>query len=203
MVRAGEPPDKDNMASQRPASAHLYRNLPLSKIIATPDRLAILEALEEIFFETASQSSFASQEKRTAFRQLWLSYYLDKAPENVYLALAPRNRLAGYLTGCTDSRGALSSFDSLAYYRSFLPLYDNYPAHFHVNVASAYRNQGIGSALVETFRAHCRDTGVCGIHAVTNKDARNVAFYRRCGLEPVSEQIVDTRPLVLLGQRLC
>ena len=56
-----------------------------------------------------------------------------------------------------------------------------FPAHLHINLAAAFRSQGIGAQLIEAFAGHAKRAGAPGMHAVTGKGMRNVRFYIRCG----------------------
>jgi GNAT superfamily N-acetyltransferase len=76
-----------------------------------------------------------------------------------------------------------------------------YPAHLHMNVASGFRGQGIGGALltryVETLRAH----GVPGVHLFCGPGP--LAFYTRHGFEPLGRlDLADGFRVYALARRL-
>lgn len=62
-----------------------------------------------------------------------------------------------------------------------------YPAHFHINVESKWRGQGIGRNLIETYLKHLEKDGICGVHLQTtsfNKVA--VGLYEKMGFKLLS-----------------
>ncbi len=159
-------------------------------------------AIEEIFFLSAARQDFATAEDRHDFLTRWTGYYRECEPEGVFLAMASHGRVAGYLMGCADSRGALRLYRDISHYRLFEDCFEAYPAHFHVNCHPGFRNRGIGARLVETYITHCVRAGLPGVHVVTVPGARNVSFYRRCGLDVAVTRSWQGKELLLLAARL-
>jgi GNAT superfamily N-acetyltransferase len=61
-------------------------------------------------------------------------------------------------------------------------LYNDYPAHLHINVLPEHQHGGTGSILLESFEEHMRKMGVKGIHLFTsNKNTKAVPFYIKKG----------------------
>jgi GNAT superfamily N-acetyltransferase len=142
------------------------------------ERDEALTALERIFFASSLRKSFADDDARAAFFAVWTGWHIKEAPQDVLLWRDPDSGdWEGYLTGCRDSAGATELFDRIPLYDRFSDLFDAFPAHLHVNVDEACRGQGVGAALVEAFARDCKT----GVHVVTGSQARNRAFYRRCG----------------------
>lgn len=83
-------------------------------------------------------------------------------------------------------------------------LYEDYPAHLHINVLPEYQQYGIGSQLLRTFEEHLRDKGVSGIHLRTSSHNRKaIPFYYKKGYHLLSEEKIwlwknrnDTRILI-------
>ncbi len=156
--------------------------------------------IEEIFFLSSSERTFDTDDARQRFLEAWTGYYRESEPDGILLYLAPDGRVAGYLTGCRDSRTATRLYADIDSYRVFEDQFDTYPAHFHVNCHPDHRNRRIGGRLVEAFLDDCRGRGLTGVHVVTAEGARNIGFYRRCGFETIARRRWRDRDLVCLGR---
>ena len=103
-------------------------------------------------------------------------------PQQFLVATNADGEVAGYLAG-----GLMSNREPLPgpdYYDSFpAAMIDAYPAHLHVNVREDCRGRTVGSALIDAFRAICREHNVPGVHAVTAAGSRAAAFFTRRGLD--------------------
>lgn len=139
--------------------------------------------IEEIFYLSSSRQGFDNPDEKLRFFDRWTGYYRLNEPRHFLLAIAPGGRVAGYLSGCTDSRAARRLYSDIPYYAVFEDLFETYPAHLHVNCHPTFRGRGIGTELVEAFTGHCRRADLAGVHLVTSPGARNVGFYRRCGFD--------------------
>lgn len=176
--------------------------------IATYDGLCGAEAaaaraeIRDIFFLCAARQDFADPGARDAFAARWLDYYLTEEPGRVFLARKSDGGLAGYLTGCADSGAAAPLFERIPHYALFEDRFALYPAHLHVNCRPEARSHGVGAALVAAFLAQLRAARVPGVHVVTAPEARNVAFYRRCGFQDEERRPAGSRNLLFMGKRL-
>ena len=159
-------------------------------------------ALDAIFFEASSTKAFVTPAERSAFRERWLGRYLRLDPGLAFLALAPADRVAGYLVGCCDDPARTPRFDDVGYFQLLADLTVAYPAHLHVNLAPEFRGSGLGGRLVETFVASVRDRGAPGAHVVTSHSARNAGFYERHGFRRLRVFPWNGRDLVMLGRAL-
>lgn len=159
-------------------------------------------AIEEIFFLSAAPRSFASNRERSAFFETWTGYYREREPQSVFLAIEASGRLAGYLTGCVDSRAATQLYREVESYALFEDLFEHYPAHLHVNCHPDFRGQGIGSRLIGAYLALLRDRAVAGVHVVTATGTRNARFYRRNGFRDAVSRPWQGRDLLFLGKGL-
>ncbi len=165
---------------------------------------ALRSQIEEILLVSANPRRVADEASRAAFLDRWLTPYLEAYPEQLLLALegAEDGRVLGVLNGCLDSAGATVFRDLHPYYGLFADLYEDYPAHFHVNCHPAHRSRGVGSRLVQAFVALCRDAGLPGVHLVTAPGLRNVGFYRRNGFADAVERSEAGRRYLFLGRQL-
>lgn len=68
-------------------------------------------------------------------------------------------------------------------------LYEEYPAHLHINVLPEYQHLGIGSKLLSKFEEHLRTYKVPGVHlATSNRNVKAIPFYHKKGYELILEQ---------------
>jgi GNAT superfamily N-acetyltransferase len=121
----------------------------------------------------------------------------------VLIAQSPEGAVVGYLVGALEDPAEQERFADIGYFRAaFRDLCRRYPAHLHINLAPAYRGRGIGACLIAAFAARAVAAGAPGFHVVTAKDARNVPFYRRCGLGVLGTTCWNRREVVFLGKAL-
>jgi GNAT superfamily N-acetyltransferase len=188
--------DMNSKPPPAPDRGLTIRNVPTGAIAPR-----LWREVEEIFFLSAARQNFATAQDRQDFLARWTGYYLECEPEGVFLAIAARDRVAGYLTGCADSRGASRLYRDIPHYSLFEDCFEAYPAHFHVNCHPNFRNRGIGTRLVEAYLTHCARAGLPGVHVVTAPGARNVTFYRRCGLDVAVARSWQNQQLLLLARK--
>ena len=78
-----------------------------------------------------------------------------------------------------------------------------YPAHFHINLAPAFRARGTGAALVAVFLERLRQAGVPGVQVSVREDnARGRAFFERLGFSVAARHPFMRRPGGTLLQAL-
>ncbi|HMN38980.1 MAG TPA: GNAT family N-acetyltransferase [Hyphomicrobium sp.] len=158
-----------------------YSELVAHPAAAPPGGAPLAAALDRIFFEASNTKDFASDGERAAFRERWLGRYLRRDPEIAFVALDAENAVAGYIVGALEDPAMSARFSDIWYFTHFQELTRRYPAHLHVNLGPAFRNRGVGSALVSRFLAEARGLGAPGAHVVTGEGARNIVFYARNG----------------------
>ncbi len=172
------------------------------QIVKGPVEPRLWQMAEEVFFLSAATQQFDDAEKRRAFLDRWTGYYRDCEPQRIYLAIPPGGRVAGYLTGCMDSRTAERLYRDIPYYSLFEDQFGAYPAHLHVNVHPQCRGRGIGSRLVSAFVEDCDAAHVAGVHVVTGPGLPNVGFYRDRGFTTAVQRTWRRRELLFLGKSL-
>lgn len=136
--------------------------------------------IETIFFASSNVQQFRDAAERATFRERWLGRYLDRWPEEVFVAATADRRIVGYLAGCLEDPAAHPAFADIAYMPAFADLSRSYPAHLHINLDPGWRSTGIGTRLIEAFCTHAARR-VAGVHVVTGRMSRNVRFYERNG----------------------
>lgn len=168
----------------------------------TGRRSDLLRQVDAIFFE-AGLRRFEPGPERDAFRERWLGRYLQGGSDMALLAMAGTDTVAGYLVGAVENPALAARFADIPYFRNdFADLCRQFPAHLHINLAPAFRSQGIGARLIEAFAARAASAGAPGLHAVTGKGMRNVRFYLRCGFSERGAALWNGRALVFLGRHL-
>lgn len=158
--------------------------------------------VEDIFFRSTSPRRYSTPAERQAFFERWTGFYRENEADRILLAIVGNGTVAGYLTGCADSRAARRLYEDLPHYALFEDQFEAYPAHLHVNCHPDHRNRGIGTDLVLRFCHDCAAEGLAGLHLITAAAARNVAFYRRCGFDVTVERRWRDRDLLFMGKTL-
>ncbi len=65
---------------------------------------------------------------------------------------------------------------------------NQYPAHLHIGILPAWRRQGIGTALMDSYAKYLRKKGVAGYHLYASSfHPLGVSFYRKLGLEDLGQ----------------
>ncbi|OYW54472.1 MAG: hypothetical protein B7Y80_05215 [Hyphomicrobium sp. 32-62-53] len=174
--------------------------------LARPRSVQARAEIDRIFFESSATTTFASDDARETFHDRWLGRYLAHDARHAFLAVAApgtaEETIAGYLVGSLDDPAQAARFYDLGYFKSVAALTAQYPAQLHVNLAEAWRGQGVGGALVEAFCAHARAAGAPGVHVFTGRGMRNVRFYEAAGFRDVGAVAWNGSEIVMLGRSL-
>jgi GNAT superfamily N-acetyltransferase len=173
---------------------HRYADLKRDSIL--------LSGIDNVFFGASNTQTFASDAARQEFRERWLGRYLTHDSAWAYVALSGDGTVAGYLVASLDDPARTPRFADVPYFSHFADLTTAYPAHLHVNLDAAFRNHGIGGRLLARFMADAHNAGAPGVHVVTSRGARNVAFYNRNGFVESGAHGVGTREVVFLARTL-
>jgi len=178
------------------------KDMSIHRFAALQSTPSIMRGLDRIFFDASNTKSFADCAARDAFRERWLGRYLEHYRQWAYVALTSEGAVAGYLVGCLDDPALSPRFADLPYFQVFRLLTARYPAHLHVNVDAAHRGHGIGAALVARFVSEAQQEKSPGVHVVTSRNARNVAFYARHGFAPAGYEGSGDAAIVFLARAL-
>ena len=146
-----------------------------------------------------------SEDDKAKFEDQWLGPYLKDHPKDSHFFLAQESdgETIGYLLGTTNSHSFVKSFeDRVKVYSLYEDLFDDYPAHLHINLSPKCRGKGVGSQLMTKFLDFLKSEKVKGIHLVTSKAARNVSFYEKNGFSFRSERTPKSHTFLFLGQQL-
>jgi len=157
--------------------------------------------IDDIFFGSSAKRHFSSDEERLSFREKWLGRYILKHRDSFFVALEA-GRAVGYLAGCLEDPTNLDHFKDIGYFSYIDDICQTFPAHLHVNVAEAYRNRGLGGALVERFAGWGKLKSVRGLHLVTSSASRSLPFYRRYGFRDLRTFAWNSDLAVCMGREL-
>jgi len=157
----------------------------------------MLEQIRTIFFLSTSIKEFSSVERKEAFFKKWCGDFIRLFPENFYLMIEEK-KLLGYLSGCLNSSEAKSVLE-VPGYTVFEDLFEDFPAHLHINFHPDCRGRGLGSHLVEKFAEDVKHLKIRGVHLVTSPDAKNVSFYQRLGFTHEVVRTFNSSPLLFMG----
>lgn len=162
----------------------------------------LAQGLNGIFYEASNTKVFASETERARFHERWLGRYLEHDAPWAHIALAPSQVVAGYVVGDVDDPAQSPRYADIGYLEHWGALTRDYPAHLHINLAPAYRGCGLGSRLIGTFIAGIAGARCPGVHVVTSRGARNVAFYERNGFIERGKMPGASGEIVFLGRNL-
>lgn len=133
------------------------------------------------------------------------NYYLEKEPENCFVAVDENDSPIGYIICAADvdewrrvfmkeyfprlkghKRGhKLNSTGEILIKSVFKR---KYPAHLHIDMAKDYRGKGIGTKMMEALTQHLREKGVKGVQLTCGADNDGaVRFYTRFGFKVLNK----------------
>ncbi|SIQ14740.1 Acetyltransferase (GNAT) family protein [Alkalispirochaeta americana] len=172
--------------------------------VQTDLRQKLSQGAQKIFWDTAEVKNFPSEAERQVFIYKYFSYYLETNPD-LFICAFLGEQVYGYICGVADTRKHRELYHCADHIPIFDDLYEEYPAHLHINLAAESRGMGLGGRLVAALeKVLRRETEACGLHLVTSEGARNVGFYRKNGFtREVSRGILPEEPRMLfMGKRL-
>lgn len=136
---------------------------------------------------------------------VYCDYYIEKEPENCFVAADENDNIIGYIICAEDFDVFKPRFDSeyctkikkwefrrrRSAQRSVIPhekYKDKYPAHLHIDILPEYQRMGIGHKLTDVLLSHLRSKGVKGIMLTTwIKNVKGRGFYDKYGFTLLEE----------------
>ncbi len=130
---------------------------------------------------------------------MFCRYYLEKEPENCFVAVDENDKPIGYIYGVKDYDKYQENFGEYINHvaeiedRRFLAealteMYDHaiykkdYPAHLHIDILPDYQSMGIGSKLIKAFCDHLKEQNIKGVMLIVGSDNDGARrFYERNG----------------------
>ena len=137
---------------------------------------------------------------------MFCRYYLEKEPENCFVAVDENDKPIGYIYGAEDYDKYQKNFSEYIKKvaeienRRFLPeamtemfdhaIYkDEYPAHLHIDILPEYQSKGIGSILIKEFCNNLKGKNIKGVMLIVGEDNTGARrFYERNGFILLQEQ---------------
>lgn len=137
---------------------------------------------------------------------MFCRYYLEKEPENCFVAVDENDKPVGYIYGVSDydnyQKGFAPYIKRVAEIRdrrylsdALIEMFDHaiykeqYPAHLHIDILPDYQSKGIGSRLIAEFCNNLKAQGKNGVMLIVgseNEGARR--FYERNGFTLLQEK---------------
>ncbi|MBQ3499053.1 MAG: GNAT family N-acetyltransferase [Clostridia bacterium] len=136
---------------------------------------------------------------------VYCDYYIEKEPENCFVAVDENDRAVGYII-CTEDFDKFYPVFVNEYYtrikkwefkrrksalRSVIPhekYKGEYPAHLHIDVLPEYQRMGLGHKMTDVLLAHLKEKGVKGIMLTTwIKNKKGRGFYDKYGFTLLEE----------------
>lgn len=173
----------------------------LDKIV----NLEIINQIKDIFFLTSPRKTFKDEIEKEQFFDRWVSYYINFRQDTFFVALALNEepKVLAYLTIEPDSLGTLDFFSDHPHYLIFKDLYQQFPAHLHINTHPLAQGLGIGSMLLTQAEKVLKSKSICGIHLITSPVAKNTHFYRRNGYLFEDQRSLNNVDYLFMGKTLC
>lgn len=160
--------------------------------------------VQDICMATSSLADEDSPINRAYLCTLYCDYYVDNQPEFCFVAVDDDDTPIGYVLCSADCDDYLVKMDEL-----YLPLIrkvnsgeffkfnamnkvtqryirQGYTAHLHIDILEDYRNQGLGTQLIEALCAKLQESNVEGLYLICDmKNSSARAFYEKLGFEDI------------------
>lgn len=177
-----------------------------SRIMIRPYQEADYTQVQNICIATAFDPLFQQQEMQELLLTAFCDYYIEKEPQNCFVA-SGIEKIAGYILCTENSKRWAELFrkeyipensPAKAFYEGLtgtpLRYADEYPAHLHIDILPEYQRQGIGFRLIDALLAHLKIKGVPGLMlSVASDNDKGIHFYKKYGfkvLERTGQEIV-------------
>lgn len=136
---------------------------------------------------------------------VYCDYYLEKEPENCFVATDDNEKVIGYILCAEDFDAFRGVFEDefctriaewefrrrKSAMRSIIPhekYKDEYPAHLHIDILPEYQRMGLGHKLTDELLKHLRKMNVEGIMLTTwIKNEKGRRFYEKYGFTLLEE----------------
>ncbi|MEK7745054.1 MAG: GNAT family N-acetyltransferase, partial [Elusimicrobiota bacterium] len=139
-------------------------------------------AIRRICARTARGGRRMGAARARAFAERWVGPY-ERFLSRWTLRALRKGRVAGYLTGCPDTRALIRFAGPDCEPAAAAPAHlrrlvlRRYPAHLHMNVAPAFQGKGLGGRLIGRYLSMLKRSGARGVHLVCGEGPE--AFYMR------------------------
>ncbi|WP_408096712.1 GNAT family N-acetyltransferase [Peredibacter sp. HCB2-198] len=168
--------------------------------LAVKDRAEVLLQVREIFFESSTRKEFKDEIERDAFFEKYVGFYLRHYPELAWVGILG-DKVLGYIVAAPKSTDT-ELCKIQPHLKAFEALFNEYPAHLHINCHHESRGMGLGSQLVKALEGELKASKIAGLHIMTGSDSANRNFYKKLGFDFESELPFRGVPILFMGKRL-
>ena len=172
-----------------------------SELILNTSEELVAQQIQNIFFICSSRKHFDTENARQQFYRKWTEYYYLNCRNDIYIAVAEGNHVAGYLMGSRDSAKAIDYFtDKVPSYLLFREYFTEFPGHLHINCHPEFQGKGAGRKLISAFVESIRKE-LCGVHIVTSPTDSNVNFYEKMGFTERHMGYINATGVLFMGRK--
>lgn len=136
---------------------------------------------------------------------VYCDYYLEKEPENCFVAVDENDKVIGYIICAEDFDVFIKRFTDefcprikkwefrrrKSAFRSIIPhekYKEEYPAHLHIDILPEYQRMGLGHKLTDVLLEHLKGKNVKGVMLTTwIKNKKGRGFYDKYGFTLLEE----------------
>ena len=130
--------------------------------LTAEQKLKVIEEIKYIFYVSSSVQQFNSEDHKQLFFEKWCGDYITFYSDEFFLYLDQSNKLLGYISGCHNSQEAIGKLRVPAF-TLFSDLFQNFPAHLHINFHPDARGKGLGSILVNHYENYLNTQNIKGL----------------------------------------
>lgn len=159
----------------------------------------VMAQVREIFFESSARKEFKDEAEKEAFFEKYLGFYLRTYPELAWVAIG--EKVLGYLVAAPQSLDP-ELLSLQPHMKTFEKLFNDYPAHLHINCHHESRGLGVGAQLIETLVEKLKQQSISGLHIMTGPGSANRSFYKKLGFDFESQLDFSGSPILFMGKRL-
>lgn len=164
------------------------------------------EAVRRVCIATSSLPVKNRRQRELLLLQ-YCDYYLEREPENCFVAVNESDTIIGYILCSEDFktyrqavlRDYLPRIRRLGFFRAagarlelwFTGLYaKRYPAHMHIDILDACQRQGVGHRLVDALAAHLLGRHVPALMLTVGAgNHKGVHFYEKYGFQRIGNAV--------------
>ena len=164
------------------------------------------------FVHLNSEGPYKSSKRGINFGlAVYCDYYIEKEPENCFVAVDENDRAIGYIISTENFDKFYPVFVDEYYtrikkwefrrrksaLRSVIPhekYKEEYPAHLHIDILPEYQHMGLGTKLMNALCDHLRQKGIKGVmFTVWHKNHNAIKFYEKYGFK-----LIETKETTLV-----
>lgn len=178
----------------------------VGQVTIRPYRQKDREAVRGVCIATSSLPVENRRQKALLLLQ-YCDYYLEREPENCFVAVNEADVPIGYILCGRDFRRYRQAFlqdylprmRELSFFRAvgarlelwFTGLYaKRYPAHMHIDILEGYQRRGVGHRLVDALAAHLLGCHVPALMLTVGAgNQKGVNFYEKYGFQRVGSAV--------------